>query len=112
MKKAILIDAINRTVTETTIGIWSEIAPKIGCDLFDIIQLDAKNDLYVDDEGLLKNPKNFILWDGYPTPLAGNGLILGGDHNTGESCDTNLTVDQVKVKVKFLDLVEVIKGGY
>lgn len=107
MKKAILIDAINRTITETTINIWSEIAPKIGCDLLTIVQIDAKNDLYVDDEGLLKNPENFILFDGYPQPLAGSGLILGSNHRTGESCDTSLTVEQVKAKVRFLDIWEV-----
>lgn len=108
MKKAILIDAVNQTIEETTIDTWQDIAPAIGCEWFTIVHVDVKNDLYVDDEGLLHNPQNFILLDGYPQPLAGSGLILGSTPD-GNSCDTSLTVEQVQAKVKFLDLDQVRK---
>ena len=49
----------------------------------------------------------FFSYKGYPQPLSGNGLILGIDHETGESIDTTLTIDEVKENVKFLTLFEV-----
>jgi hypothetical protein len=107
MKKAILIDAINRKVEETTIESWRDIAPKINCDCFTVVQIDNKNDLYVDDEGLLKSPSDFIMFEGYPQPLAGSGLILGSNHNTGKSCDTTFTVEEIKAKVRFMNVFEV-----
>jgi hypothetical protein len=99
--KAIKIDAITQTVSEITIDIWSEIAPAIGCDLFDCVCLSPTETLYCDDEGLLKNPEHFIQIRGYPQPLAGSALILGSDEE-GESVDTKLTIEQVQKMVTFL----------
>lgn len=103
--KGILINAETQEISEIEINIWSEIAPAIGCDLFDVIYIDDKNVIYVDDEGLLKGPENFILLEGYPQPLAGSGLILGTNEE-GDSCDTSLTIDEVKGKVRFLNRLE------
>jgi hypothetical protein len=102
MKKAILIDSINRKIEETTIDLYTEIAPAIGCEWFTTVQISGKETLFVDDEGLLKNPEHFFVWEGYPQPLAGSGLILGLNPNTGESVSTKLTIEQVKERVTFL----------
>lgn len=113
MKKAILIDAVNREVKETTINTWQDIAPAIGCEWFEVVRLDDENDLHVDEKGLICGvPEHFIKWEDYPQPLAGSGLILGVDMESGKSRDTTLTVEQVKAKVKFLDLTQVKFGIY
>lgn len=110
MKKGILIDVQNRQVTEVQIedGIES-IYEQIKCDTFDCVQIHEENDVYVDDNGLLNltDKSMFFSYKGYPQPLSGNGLILGIDHETGESIDTTLTIDEVKKNVKFLSLFDV-----
>jgi hypothetical protein len=110
MKKGILIDVQNRQVTEVQIedGIDS-IYEQIKCDTFDCVQIHEENDVYVDDNGLsgLTDKSMFFSYKGYPDPLPGNGLILGIDHETGESIDTTLTIDEVKKNVKFLSLFDI-----
>ena len=110
MKKGILIDVQNREIKEVEIedGIQS-IYEQIKCDTFDYVQIHEENDVYVDDNGLLNltDKSMFFSYKGYPQPLCGNGLILGIDHETGESIDTTLTIDEVKKSVTFLTLFEV-----
>ena len=103
--KGILINAETQEVSEIEINIWSEIAPAIGCDLFDVIYIDDKNVIYTDDEGLLKRPENFIAFEGYPQPLAGSLLVLGTTPD-GDSCDTSLTIEEVRDKIRFLNRLE------
>jgi hypothetical protein len=103
MKKAILINPENNTITEVEIGEGiSEIYAQIECRAFDIVRLGKKgkqeNDVYVDDEGLLGEIK-FGFSIGNSQPLAGKGLILGCN-NQGESVDTNLTLEEAKSNVK------------
>lgn len=104
--KAILIDSENRTVSEKEIEDWRGIAPSIGCELFDIVRLDNGNGVYVDDEGLMKDPQHFFVLKGYPNPLAGNGLVLGTNPE-GESVSTTLTVEKVKAMVKFYNVSQI-----
>ena len=49
----------------------------------------------------------FFMYKGLHQPLCGNGLILGIDHETGESVDCSLTIEEVRSNVKFMDLYEV-----
>jgi len=85
----------------------------IGCDLVQPIQIDPKNDVFVDEEGLLKldADSKFFAYGMYPQPLAGNGLILGIDHETGETISTTLTLEEVREKVFFLYL-QTIRAVY
>jgi pyoverdine/dityrosine biosynthesis protein Dit1 len=78
----------------------------IGCDLVDVINIDEQNDLFVDEEGLLKLDENskFFLFDGFPQPLAGNGLILGLDAEEGDTIATTLTLEEIAEKVLFTDI--------
>ncbi len=110
MNKAILIDAINKTVREVTLpnGLqsWYD---AIGCELVTVaFNLDDYNSLLVDDEGLLKQPTCFFLYKGYVQPLAGNGLIVGVD-DEGNTVSTNATVDSIIDSVRFLDRAQVIE---
>lgn len=76
----------------------------IGCSLVEGISLTTKEHLWIDEEGLLNsNPKGAFKFDRFPQVLSGNGLILGLSR-AGNSCNTGLTVDQVKALVEFVDV--------
>jgi len=119
MTKGILIDVKNKTITEVTVEKSSDgtqldsMYKHLGCEMVEVVSL-GENDIYVDEEGLLKlTPStNFFMCEGYPQPLPGNGLILGYDESTGNNIDTTLTVEEVKRKVKFLTHREVAVGSY
>jgi len=98
--KAVYIDPYDETVSEIDYnGDYKEIYNLIGCRTFDCVRLDDTNDMYVDDEGLLRNPNRYFKYGEHT--IAGNGLILA--HNDeGESVGTELSSDDVYKKVQFL----------
>ena len=105
MKKGILIDVKAETITEVEVGDYKDIQKKVGCNLFDVVQVDDKNDIYVDDEGLLSVDKDskFFGFKGNRMKLGGNGLVLGINHNTGDSKSTTLTVEYLKERIEFFN---------
>jgi hypothetical protein len=106
-KKAILIDVANRTVTETTIGNYTDIYHAIGdgCRCFTVpVEFENLDALYVDDEGLLNDtPKGCFMMKGWDYPIVGNGVILGTDEE-GESIDHKSDIDEIRSQVKFGDM--------
>lgn len=109
MKKAILIDALNKQVREVTLpdGLqgWYN---AIGCDLVTVaFHISDRDSVLVDDEGLLKEPMHFFLYDGYLQPLAGNGLVVGCDEE-GHTIDHSTTTQAIADKVTFMSRQEVI----
>ena len=99
--KCIVIDAENETVTAVKLnGDYREIYRVGGFDCFDSVRIDQHNVIYVDDEGLLHDPKHFFMFRGYPQPLAGRGVVLGVD-DAGESIPTTWSVEEIKSDVKF-----------
>ena len=108
--RGILIDPWLKTVTEVDCGegiesiyrmLSNPLGPKV--DLFTIGMNWRNGDtLYVDDEGLLKRGMRLFRIDGQP--LAGNGLILGCDHE-GNSKDAELLLVEVQNRVQFTNLV-------
>ena len=114
MKKAILINVKEETITEVIVtkdlkgSQLQSIYGLLGCNLVDIVNV-GENDIYVDDEGLLSldNNSKLFSYKGHYQPLAGNGLIMGYDNNTGDSIDVTITLDEVKKNVKFLTINDV-----
>jgi hypothetical protein len=109
--KAILIDTQNQTVREVEVeqkngSPLQSMYQHIGCELVDVVNIDDKNDVFVDEEGLLKLDDNsrFFILDGFFQPLAGNGLIVGLDSKNGKSISTTLTVEEVAEMVIFADI--------
>lgn len=102
--KGILIDVHERTVKEAKVqkNDIHDIHRLVGCDCFTCVSWGGSRNetVYVDDEGLLKNPKKFFKVPGYPQWIAGNGLIIG-TNECGDSVDTSLTVTQVEQLVHF-----------
>jgi hypothetical protein len=96
--KGLLIDPIKRTITQVEHSgdyrqiyeLLSDPENGLAVDDFNIVQLDRINTVYVDGEGLLKDPRHFFLLKGYAQPLAGRGLVIGCDH-LGDSISTTLT---------------------
>lgn len=101
-KTGYLIDAVKRTITEVAVGDYKTIYPLLGCECFTCVGVEDDDTIYVDDEGLLKPQENFFLYEGYPQPLAGNGLVLGTDEE-GESVNPKMTLETLKGRVKFMN---------
>jgi hypothetical protein len=109
MKNGILIDVHNRTIEWVEVKDWKDIYTHVKCELFECVDIDGQNTVYVDEEGLLTmdSKSMFFMYKGYPQPLCGNGLILGIDHESGESVDCSLSLELVKSNVRFMDMFEV-----
>ena len=107
--RAILINPETKTITEVEYtGDYKNIYEHIGADCFTAISIDHyenedRETIFVDDEGLYRNPQNFFMWSGYDQPLAGKGLILGTDAG-GESVATSYGIEYVKAMVSFPDI--------
>jgi hypothetical protein len=109
MKKGILINVNDKSFTEVEVGEYTDIYKHLGCELFDVVNVDENNDVYVDEEGLLNlTPESkFFVIDGFPQPLCGHGLVLGIDQETGDSVNTSIKIDELKKMVTFMDIFEV-----
>lgn len=104
MSNAILIDVVNKSISQVTINHYKEIYNVIGngCNTFDCpYQFDNGDTLYVDDEGLLhENVHGCFMFDGWRIPCVGNAIILG-TNDEGESIDCKSTIEEIKNKIKF-----------
>ena len=101
--KALFIDVINETITETTIGNYKEIYQKIAndCSIFTCpVEFENSDIIYVDDEGLLKEVHGGFMMNGWKYPLIGNAIILGAD-DEGESIDYASDVEEIKKQIIF-----------
>lgn len=81
-----------RPVSLDTHDVSTQLTELIGCNLFDVVHLEDGIDVYVDDEGLLieRPVLNLALTVlahalGTPAVLFGNGVVLGGDAETGDT---------------------------
>ena len=109
--KAILIDPVREQVTEVEYNgdyrhiyeLLTDDENELDCCTFDVIRIDDREAIFVDDEGLLKMPRYFFKYEGYGQPLAGRGLVLGND-DEGETIATKLTADAVRARVAFTQL--------
>jgi hypothetical protein len=98
---AYLIDPFARTVTEVAYEAENieQIAKLVDCETFDFVRTSENGDgMYVDDEGLLKDPSGqaFFIWKGYGAPLAGKVLFVGTNFQTGETVAPKTKLDHVK----------------
>ena len=105
-KKVIIIDPVAETVAEGSYDSYEELYDLGNFRIFTVQMVDYNsdtdkgNDLFLDDEGLLKEDQRYFTFHGVGS-FAGRGLLIGSDHATGESKDTTWTSDQVKRAVSF-----------
>lgn len=99
-----LIDPEKHTIVSVEHnGDFRQIDELIGADIFTVVQIDDTNCVYVDDEGLLKNPRYFFTIKSYHQPLAGKGLILGVDE-AGDTISSSFEFDELTRLVGFTEL--------
>jgi uncharacterized protein DUF3846 len=104
--RAIIIDAKDRTITETDIDGSLKTLQQIVGGLIEPVYhgLDENHHCYVNEEGLLDNPQHFFMFKNGHQPLAGNGVILASTEDTFQAPCT-LPLDWVKDRVTFMDLI-------
>jgi len=92
--KAYLIDPQEREIRQVDYdGDYKSIYRLLDIELFTVVELNEQRDVvYVDDEGLLKDPVYFFTVEGYGQPLAGKGLVLGTD-GEGETVEPTLSLE-------------------
>ncbi len=101
--RGILINPFDETIKEVSIlGNAKDVYLLTDCTRFDVVSITPNEDMYVDDEGLLKNNQRYftLLGTGLVN-FAGKALLLS--HNDeGETTSTTWTLQQVENMVKFL----------
>ena len=103
--RALLIDPVEKTVTEIEIGEdYKEIYKAIECDTFSCpIVYDNDDTLYCDDEGLFKEQKGGVLMTGWQYPILGKMLVLGCDVETGESQNAKSDIEFFTNQIVWVD---------
>ena len=110
---AYLIDPFARTVTAVDYsGDFNDIYKLIDCDTFDVARVGKGEDIFVDDNGLFAPPDNqqFFVFESYPQPLAGKGLLLGTD-GRGETIASSLTIEEVKSRLSWVNVLIPAEDG-
>lgn len=102
-KRAIHIDAEARTVTETTVDTLEDLQKLVGGWIEFACELPSDDVVFVNEEGLLGEPKHFFYIDGSPQPYAGSGVVLGPCDGDGEETAATSDVDELRSRVTFLD---------
>ena len=112
--KTILIDTRNKAVTEIEIdGGLKSIYDALDVRMIETATYLPNGDaVYVDEEGMMGLDKDSGFFDiGAHQPFAGNGLVIGTNHTTGDSVGCKSTVEEIRKQVKFRSLFEVIGLG-
>jgi hypothetical protein len=106
--KAFLIDPQEKTVSNIDIDdSLQAYYDVLECRTFDVVRINNEGDvIYVDDEGLFTK-SYFFTYNGYTSPLAGKGLVLGTDSEGASIPPRNFQPG----KVKFLSIEEAIRAA-
>jgi len=110
MKKAIKIDAHNRTITEVEVDGLTDMQAVVEGNIevaTEIVFKKQTESVYVNEEGLFEPHNDWFVWKGAHQPFKGNGLVIGFKPSTGDSCSTKMTVADVQNFVKFVDASKV-----
>ena len=109
--KAYLIDPWNELISVVTYqGTIENIYKHIGASTFDVVRINEEGDaIYVDDEGLYRQPQQFWAYEDYPHPIAGKGLVLGTDHEGESISPRKVTVASLKESVRWLSHLEALE---
>ena len=106
---AILIDPFLQQIISTRIENSLEGLKKaIGDHYIELVRIDDKNDMYVDEEGLFREDQEFFVIHGSEriVPIAGYGIIVGSNPRTGNQINTSLNVTDIGKMVSFHSKLE------
>jgi len=100
--RAILIDPFAKTVSEIDINkddVLSGLYSAMQCDTVDVVRyMDV--DIWVDDEGLMKENQKFFHMVAGHQPLAGRAVIMESN-DAGESIATGMELDVIEFLTMF-----------
>lgn len=105
--KVIKIDVVKKEIYEIdfTPGLPS-IYKELDCETFDVVYpstLSGKDCVYVDDEGLFRDPPLGAFYiRGNEQVLSGHGLVVGTG-SAGETVSPKTSLDKIKELVRFED---------
>lgn len=101
--QAYLVDPFTKTITEVEYSDdIQDIYRLIEAEPFDCAHFNGQGDaVFVDDNGLLNAPLHFFLIEGYPHPLAGKGLVLGSNEDTGATDSPFVDLEWLQNHVRF-----------
>jgi hypothetical protein len=102
--KILVIDPAKREVRSETIKSYSpDVSRIIGGYLSAVTGFRNGDTIYVDDEGMLKQQEHFFMFDGYPNPLAGVGVVVGREVDAlGTGSDVQTTVEDLTKRIKWM----------
>ena len=98
--RAVKIDPVSRTVTEINLKknpnrTLDELYSIIGCDLVELVQIDADMVMVCDEEGKCKTVRGAFTFIGSGMVIAGTAIILGGNSNKFKALPENLASFQM-----------------
>ena len=98
--RAVKIDPVSRMVTEIVLKknpnrTFEELYEIIGCDLVELVQIDADMVMVCDEEGKCKDFRGAFTFIGSGMVIAGTAIILGGDSNKFKVLPENLASFQM-----------------
>ena len=98
--RAVKIDPVSRTVTEIDLKknpnrTLDELYSIIGCDLVELVQIDADMVMVCDEEGKYKTVRGAFIFIGSGMVIAGTAIILGGNGNRFKALPENLASFQM-----------------
>lgn len=94
------IEPVNLTQQPTALD---EIYRHLGCRTISAVTLNARDNVYVDDEGLINGPVyQFFGLKGVGQPIAGRGLVVGIDGD-GNDIAPQTSLDALKARVVFIE---------
>ena len=114
--RAILIDPYAMTIKEEeTTGELAALYAAIQCELVERIAVNERDDLWIDEEGMLREgvPVFHIKGDSRATIIAGRALILG--HEEAESAPAQIALEHVQRMVMFTSFEttgDMTEGGW
>ena len=98
--RAVKIDPVSQTVTEINLKknpnrTFEELYSIIGCDLVELVQIDADMVMVCDEEGKCKTVQGAFTFIGSGIVIAGTAIILGGNGNRFKALPENLASFQM-----------------
>lgn len=98
--RAVKIDPVSRTVTEINLKknpnrTLEEFYEIIGCDLMELVQIDADMVMICDEEGKCKTVQGAFTFIGSGMIITGTAIILGGNSNKLKALPENLASFQM-----------------
>lgn len=114
--KALFIDSKERKIIEVNVSGLEDLQTYVGGWIAlgtTLVKDNIENTVFVDDEGLLKEPSNYFYIKGSHQPFAGNGILVG-TNDEGDSIDTNFNPSDIENLIEFLtisDVVDMVNQG-